>query len=221
MIRRNPVSTRGASCDSDRPSNCEVPLSSNSKRPTQRRGNSFGAFVVVSFLLFWRLLAATFSFAPVSDEEATAVQLPSTKLQNASDYHTFSFRPTGKIESNVSIISRTQATCRNNAIVLLAQKRHATYDRDSYGLLVKALKLISKNYIARQDHAENLDVFLFHTGEFDWRDVEYLEPLISDRKGILKLVNLDETVYWTLPPWHLKDNQTHWKGSDIFPVGYR
>ena len=156
-------------------------------------------------------------------------------------YDSISFRPVGKIDSNVTIISRKPQNrgqeqqqsssweCCNNAIVVLAQKqKHSTYQRDSYGLLVKSLKLIGQNYLSINEHYSNVDVYLFHTGDFNWQDIEYLESILllpentKYRQGILKLVNLNSTVFWTLPPWHAKDNQTaHWKGSDIFPIGYR
>jgi len=150
--------------------------------------------------------------------------------------------------------------CRSrNAFVLLAQKKHSTYGRDSYGLLLHTLDLFRRHYLSLKDHAQNTDVFIFHTGDFTDHDLISLEDWLmygnrtttttttiqndnnshssnknplqspSDRaaptptinKGILRLVDLNNTVYWSLPE-HLKnDNQAAWKGSEIYPVGYR
>ena len=67
----------------------------------------------------------------------------------------------------LSIGSRIQTTCRNNAIVILAQKKHTTYQRDSHGMLLLAMDLLSKNYLRIGGNADNVDVFLFHTGEYN------------------------------------------------------
>ena len=130
------------------------------------------------------------------------------------------YASSGTVSGNVSVISTMAQTARENAIVFLAQKRHATYDRDSYGLLLKAIDLISENYLSRRGHADNVDVFIFHTGDFEVKDLEFLESRINSRKGMLKMVNLHDTAYWSLPPWNAKDNQTEWC-CEIFPLGYR
>jgi hypothetical protein len=140
----------------------------------------------------------------------------------SSDPHVQSFyAAAGKVEGNVTLFSRADQKCRRNAIVLLVQKKHATYARDSYGLLLKSLDLISKNYLSLNKHSDNVDIFLFHTGDFDTNDLEILEPRITSRTGMIKLVNLNASAYWSLPPWHKRDNQAHWERSDVFPVGYR
>ncbi len=125
------------------------------------------------------------------------------------------------ISGNISIISRGAPSCRRNAVVILAQKKHATYQRDSYGLLLKAIDLLAKNYVAIDDHAENMDIFIFHTGDFNTKDLVVLESRMSTRSGILKMVNLNGTGFWTLPSWHDNDDPSDWIDSDIFPVGYR
>lgn len=111
--------------------------------------------------------------------------------------------------------------CKQNAVVILVQKEHATYHRDSYGMLLNALDLLAKNYISIGNHSKNMDIFLFHTGDFDEKDLIFLESSLNTRPGILKLVNLNGTAFWTLPSWHDKDDRSHWIDADIFPVGYR
>lgn len=122
---------------------------------------------------------------------------------------------------NISIVSLGENYCRRNAVVILAQKKHATYQRDSYGMLLKAIDLLAKNYISIDQHAENMDLFVFNTGDFGTTDLLVLESLLPSRSGILKLVNLNGTGFWSLPSWHEKDNPSDWIDSDIFPVGYR
>jgi alpha 1,2-mannosyltransferase len=120
------------------------------------------------------------------------------------------------------------SSTRNNALVLLAQKKHATYGRDSLGMLVKTLDLLRDNYLSLGNHAKNVDLFLFHTGDFTDSDLVYLENRLrlgknrsSSRAGILRLVDLNNTVYWSLPEILKNDNQASWKGSEIYPLGYR
>ncbi|CAB9518042.1 glycoside alpha-1,2-mannosyltransferase homolog [Seminavis robusta] len=112
-----------------------------------------------------------------------------------------------------------------NAWVLLAQKKSSTSGRDSLGLLVKTLDLFRQNYLAISNHRANVDIFLFHTGDFDEADLEYIENRLvlneKEGKGILRLVDLNNTVYWSLPDLLQHDNPDSWKGSEIYPVGYR
>ena len=121
----------------------------------------------------------------------------------------------------LSIGSRIQSTCRSNAIVILAQKKHATYQRDSHGMLLHSLDLLSNNYLRLGRNAENVDLFLFHTGDYDEIDMAHIEQALSSRQGMLKMVNLNGTGFWELPSWHLNDVRSDWVDADIFPVGYR
>ena len=250
MIRR-PVSSSGGAhrC----PKNDKHPTiqptfapKTSKHRETRRHRSIYLAFIA-ALVLYWRQ-----SSDPVEDNDVFQVntldlQASNHSISSSSETHSDSFiASSGKLSSSITILSaKKDEKCRNNAIVLLAQKKHATYGRDSYGLLIKSLSLLSKNYISLNDHSETVgryfmthadwriylknthflllkDVFLFHTGDFDHRDIEVLEPLLgSSRKGILKLVNLNDSAFWSLPPWHAKDNQSHWALSDVFPVGYR
>ena len=173
------------------------------------------------------------------------------KVADVTMFDTISFvAKAGNVQGNISIVSRRIGRNQQsnqpisfksilsgeqrNAIVILAQKKHATYNRNSYGLLLQALRLISINYLALGDHANTVDLFLFHTGDFDHRDIQVLEETLSgisssipssdpswNATGLIKLVNLDGSPYWSLPPWHARDNQSHWVDSSLFPIGYR
>ena len=63
-------------------------------------------------------------------------------------------------------------------MVFLAQKKSSTSGRDSLGLLVKTVDLFREHYLSIDNHRENVDIFLFHTGDFDVADLEYLENII-------------------------------------------
>ena len=120
--------------------------------------------------------------------------------------------------------------CRSsNAFVLLGQKKHSTYGRDSLKLLLKTMDLLRDNYLAIGNHSDNVDVFLFHTGDFGDTDIMILEQRLNlnlkdddnNKPGILRLVDLTNTSYWLLPELFQHDNQALWKGSEIYPLGYR
>ncbi len=128
---------------------------------------------------------------------------------------------------NISILSQTPRSFRTNAIAILIQKQHSTYRRDSYGLLLQTLQLLRDNYLLQDypNNLDNVDVFLFHTGEFHFTDAIVLESLLLETTnypvGIVKLVNLNNTPYWRLPHNVRNDNATEWLVADIFPIGYR
>jgi hypothetical protein len=139
--------------------------------------------------------------------------------------------------STVTIVSRVPSrSYRQNAIVFLVQKNHTTYHRDSYQLLIQSLDLLYQNYLSQNDgtNADNVDIYLFHTGDFDKHDLDHLEPRIlgkttttttttsNKNAGMLKLVNLIETPYWQLPHNVRMDTpETDWLDYNLFPVGYR
>jgi hypothetical protein len=186
---------------------------------------------------------------PIPRTAATLnTEMHSKDQERNEQFHVQSFfAQAGKVMGNLSLVSRSrpssthgipQGSCfeDENAIVILGQKKHATYPRDSYGLLLEALSLISKNYLALHDHADNVRIFLFHTGDFNHQDIKILEDTMTksttstshsssllsfNATGMITLVNLNASAYWTLPPWHFKDVQSRWAVSDLFPVGYR
>lgn len=108
--------------------------------------------------------------------------------------------------------------CKKNAIVYLAQKHHSSYGRDSYALLQKSLKLLYQNYLT--NFHDDTAVFVFHEGDFDRPDLEYLDSQLPIHEGF-HFVNLTSTQYWQLPEWLKNDNQTTWRGADHYSVGYR
>lgn len=112
--------------------------------------------------------------------------------------------------------------CRKNAIVYLAQKRHSTYDRDSYGILLDSLALVHKNYLSLNTNKENTDVLIFHTADFDGEDLELLrEKFGSDFLDLVTFVDLNGTKYWRRPSWHENDNPFQWYAYPLFSEGYR
>ena len=118
-------------------------------------------------------------------------------------------------------------TCRTNAIVYLAQKVHSTYGRDSYSKLLRSLELLSKNYLSINNHMNNTDIFIFHTGDFNQSDVTILEEHLgistgSSYRGIVHLVDISGTTFWTRPQANMNDDPAKdWYAYPLFSEGYR
>jgi len=181
--------------------------------------------------------------------------LVASSLPSNNEIHSFFVPSTqneeeGNILPGVTIQTRDKILCdshRQNALVVLAQKKHSTYvGRDSLDLLVKTLDLFRQNYLQQHndendDRYHTVDIFLFHTGDFDEDDLIRLEELLlqppqdefaasslpknnnpkNRRQGSLRMINLNNTAYWSLPAFLQHDNPETWKGSEIYGVGYR
>ena len=117
--------------------------------------------------------------------------------------------------------------CRTNAIIYLAQKVHSSYGRDSYSNLLRSLDLLNANYLSINNHINNTDVFIFHTGEFNRSDLDVIEsrlapPLsLSLAKGLVSLVDLSDSRFWARPRSNAKDEPTSWYAYPLFSEGYR
>jgi Glycolipid 2-alpha-mannosyltransferase len=123
---------------------------------------------------------------------------------------------------------RTTRTCRPNAIVYLAQKVHSSYGRDSYGKLLQSLHLLNKNYLSINDHINNTDVYIFHTGDFNQSDLDVLETQIgtsnepkSPSYGAIHLVDLSGSQFWARPNSNALDDPKSWYAWPLFSEGYR
>ncbi|KAL3918245.1 MAG: hypothetical protein SGILL_004329, partial [Bacillariaceae sp.] len=126
------------------------------------------------------------------------------------------------VESPRIIPGDEKRKCRRNAIVYLAQKRHSSYGRDSFGILMESLKLMNLNYLSRNDHINNTDVMIFHTADFTKDDMDLMESSLgTDFRAALRFVDLSNTTYWQRPPWHRKDNPLSWYVFPLFSEGYR
>jgi Glycolipid 2-alpha-mannosyltransferase len=126
--------------------------------------------------------------------------------------------------ANTTVQTRDPARpCKRNAIIYLAQKQHSTYNRDSYGILMKSLNLMFKNYLSLGNHRENTDLFIFHTGDFNATDLLDIETQFGpDYRGILRLIDLSGSKYWQRPLWHVNDDPTKmWYAYPLFSEGYR
>jgi ribonuclease HI len=125
--------------------------------------------------------------------------------------------------ANVTIVKGSNdRKCKKNAIVYLAQKRHSTYDRDSYGILLESLDLINKNYLSLNHHHENTDVMIFHTADFDHKDLDTFESQYgADFRNSMQLIDLSGTQYWRRPSWHEGDDPMKWYAYPLFSEGYR
>ena len=126
--------------------------------------------------------------------------------------------------ANVTILQGNEnRKCRRNAIVILAQKTHSSYGRDSFALLLKSLKLINENYLSLNNHSDNTDVMIFHTGDFTRDDMDILvNELGPSFRDILYFVDISNSPYWRRPKKNLRDNpEKTWKVFPLFSEGYR
>lgn len=163
-----------------------------------------------------------------TEVDLSPYEKPGTRLrQQHTELDVTGVREISFSSQGTTIQTRGRSLCRaKNAFVFLAQKKHLTYGRDSLGLLVKSLDLFRDKYLSIDNHFENVDIYLFHSGDFKKSDLVYLEDRLLERlpshaKGVFRMVDLSNTSYWSLPEWLQHDNQDKWKGSDIYPLGYR
>ena len=124
---------------------------------------------------------------------------------------------------NATMIERdVDRKCRSNAIVYLVQKTHSSYGRDSFSSLLKSLDLLNANYLSIGDHLDNVDLFLFHTGDFSSKDLLLLEKRLGPSfVGVVHLVDLSASPYWSRPKHHQNDNPEDWYAWPLFSEGYR
>jgi hypothetical protein len=99
-------------------------------------------------------------------------------------------------------------------------------------MLLHTLDLLWKNYLSLESSTsggvdDDLDIFLFNTGDFDAHDLDVIEPHViattsrQQNIGRVKLVNLANTPYWNLPQNLRQDNQSEWLDAHLFPGGHR
>mmetsp|Transcript_34027 Transcript_34027/g.82501 ORF Transcript_34027/g.82501 Transcript_34027/m.82501 type:complete len:1245 (+) Transcript_34027:40-3774(+) len=129
----------------------------------------------------------------------------------------------GHIKHPTILHGSESRTCRKNAIVYLAQKKHSSYKgRDSYGLLLESLSLIHKNYLTLNDHADNVDIIIFHTADFDAADLDVFRSRFGEGfREMVHFVDLANTTYWKRPKWHESDSPNDWYAFPLFSEGYR
>jgi alpha 1,2-mannosyltransferase len=126
---------------------------------------------------------------------------------------------------NATILKRHESVrgkCRTNAIIYLAQKRHSSYGRDSYSILLQSIDLLYKNYLRNPDHLNNTDIFIFHTGDFNQSDLATIESRLGQfGRGAVHLVNLLRSSYWARPKANANEDPTTWYAFPEFSEGYR
>jgi hypothetical protein len=111
------------------------------------------------------------------------------------------------------------------------------------------LDLLATNYLSLDPgHLDTVDIFLFHTGDFEELDLDIIEPRVlaassgssgssgfgsssqhgkqeheheHEHNGIVKLVNLQDTPYWQLPHNLQGEDPSEWLDYHLFPTGYR
>jgi hypothetical protein len=113
-------------------------------------------------------------------------------------------------------------SCRSNAILYMVQKgRHSSYTRrDSTVLFHRSIDLLYQNYLNINHQYENVDLLFFHSGDYNKRDLRVLNKRFN-RTVHFKLINLNDTDYWTVPETVRYDNTSLWRHADGFSMGYR
>ena len=150
--------------------------------------------------------------------KSSAVHQPQEEVISPSQR----LEPAAVLIKNVTVLPGSDRKCRKNAIVYLAQKRHSTYNRDSYGSLMQSLELMDKNYLSLGNHRQNADVIIFHTADFDFGDLEAFESRFGvEFRNVVRLIDLSNTQYWQRPKWHEHDNPGSWYAYPQFSEGYR
>ena len=115
-----------------------------------------------------------------------------------------------------------ERVCRTNAVVYLAQKTHSSYQRDSYGHLLHSIELLRENYLSIDGHDENLDIFIFHTSDFDEKDLLELERQFnSSSPGLVRIIDLVGSPYWQRPENLRGESPDRWNAYPLFSEGYR
>jgi hypothetical protein len=112
------------------------------------------------------------------------------------------------------VLALTTSQKDKNVIVYLTQrKRHSTYHhRDPFSLFLKSLRLLYDNYLSHGSNAENVDLYVLHTGDFLPEDYWLLYDCIGGL-DILKLVNIGNTSYWKLPSALEGEDVANWRYS--------
>ena len=174
----------------------------NLEDPTRMTPDQFRRFVLRSMQSRGRQSPDTAVVLPVHDGTVHESYFNSTKvLRRGSAYN---------------------GICRNNAIVYLAQKQHSSYRRDSYQILLHSIDLLYQNYLSHPNHMNNTDVFIFHTGDFNQRDLGEIESRLgTESKGHVHLVDLSDSTYWARPKYNANDDPKTWYAFPLFSEGYR
>ncbi len=118
--------------------------------------------------------------------------------------------------------STTLYKCHSsNAIVYMVQKgKHSSYERNSTALLFKSLDLLYQNYLGIDQHYANVDVLLFHTGDYTPEDLTLLQERYHQHV-FFRLINLQDTLYWSLPHVVRQDDFSKWSHYPDYGIGYR
>jgi alpha 1,2-mannosyltransferase len=125
-------------------------------------------------------------------------------------------------QNNNDTTNATLYKCHSsNAIVYMVQKgKHSSYERNSTALFLKSLDLLYRNYLSMDRHYDNVDVFLFHTGDYTQEDLDWLQNRYHHHV-FFRLMNLQDTDYWSLPEVVQHDNISEWQDYPVYSIGYR
>eukprot|EP01084_Bolivina_argentea_P069867 127057_1 len=117
---------------------------------------------------------------------------------------------------------------KRNAIQYLTQKQHSSYKYNTERFFIQSIKSLFKYYINNPNCIskcnENIDVYIFHTGDFTENDLQYMLNLdeIFPFNNIY-LSNLNNTKYFSKSSLLRNDISKDWiwGGPKGFTIGYR
>jgi hypothetical protein len=157
-----------------------------------------------------------------------AIGIDNHLQKEVDDSKKYLVQTTNFVEPRVLVRHGSDQGCQSNnsnnknAIVYLVQKVHSSYNRDSYGTLLRSLQLLHEHYLSVDNHMDNTNLFLFHTGDFNATDVEWIEDNIFHTRGFVRLVDLSGSRFWARPESNRNDiPEIHWYVYPRFSEGYR
>ena len=159
------------------------------------------------------VFASQLFYAPQVADQKDSVLTPNKPILLSTNLVEYRVTPESPL-----IVSQNKKTHRNAIVYLAQRRRHSSYGRDSFPLFLKSLKLLHDNFL--KYHSDDIDLYVFHSGDFAAEDYAILQAKIGGLP-IIKLVDLSNTSYWTLPAFLENDRREKWIDANKFSVGYR
>lgn len=103
---------------------------------------------------------------------------------------------------------------------MVQKGKHSSYNRNSTALFLKSLDKLHENYLSINQHSHNTDVIIAHSGDYTLEDLDFIDRRYNHSIRF-KLIDVNNTDYWTIPESVRQDNISNWSVYPEFSVGYR